>query len=197
MKQQADMPERRIGSVWYAVLIVYYLVLSSFFIIYYRHEMDADGISYISLAQKYLNGDLAHAVNGYWSPMISWLIAPLLSLGLEPIISFRTVSILFGIMTLVGIDRLMTEMDITRYTRILYLVALPPVVAWYAENDVGADLLSACILLYYIHATLRDDYQNKKFAGITSGILEPSPIWQRTIISTFSSYTLPVSTPTT
>lgn len=168
---ERDFIEKHIGYRWYAIIMVYYLALSVWFISYYRHETDADGISYISLAQKYLNGDFANAVNGYWSPMISWFIAPFMSLGLEPIIAFRTVSILFGIMTLVGIDKLMTEVMISRFTRVVYLMALSPVVAWYAENDVGADLLGACVLLYYIHATLRDDYQNKKFAGITCGIL--------------------------
>lgn len=162
---------RRIGNEWYAILIFYYLSLSLLLINVYPHNIDPDGTSYISLAQKYLRGDFVNVVNGHWAPMISWLIAPFISLGLEPILAHRITSIFIGIIALVGIDKLMLEIDITNFTRKLYLIALSPVVAWYSESGLGADMLCACVLLYYTHATLRDEYQNKRCASIACGIL--------------------------
>lgn len=34
-----------------------------------------DGVSYIDLAWSYARGDWAHALNAYWSPLYSWLLA--------------------------------------------------------------------------------------------------------------------------
>lgn len=161
----------RIGYKWNIILVVYYLALSSLLINVYRNNMDPDGTSYISLAQKYLNGDFGNVVSGHWSPMISWLIVPFMFLGLDPIIAYKITSIFIGIISLVGINKLMVEIEITRNTRRLYLVALSPVVAWYAENGMGADMLCACVLLFYIHSILRDEYQHKKYAGIAVGLL--------------------------
>jgi hypothetical protein len=42
---------------------------------YMRHRIFSDGISYLAIAQAYLRGDWHSALNGYWSPLYSWLIA--------------------------------------------------------------------------------------------------------------------------
>jgi hypothetical protein len=43
-----------------------------------RHEVISDGISYIEIAQHYAQGDWHNAINAYWSPLFSWVIAALL-----------------------------------------------------------------------------------------------------------------------
>jgi hypothetical protein len=40
-----------------------------------RYAMNQDGVSYIEVAQSYLRGDWHGAVNSYWGPLYSWLIA--------------------------------------------------------------------------------------------------------------------------
>jgi 4-amino-4-deoxy-L-arabinose transferase-like glycosyltransferase len=39
-----------------------------------RHVMGPDGVSYLDVADKYLQRDWTWAVNAYWSPLYSWLI---------------------------------------------------------------------------------------------------------------------------
>ncbi|MBA3442985.1 MAG: hypothetical protein H0T92_24330, partial [Pyrinomonadaceae bacterium] len=39
-----------------------------------RHNMDGDGISYLDMGEAYWRGDWRMAVNGYWSPLYSWLL---------------------------------------------------------------------------------------------------------------------------
>jgi hypothetical protein len=41
----------------------------------YRHAMGGDGISYMDVASQYVAGNYGDAVNGYWSPLYSWLLA--------------------------------------------------------------------------------------------------------------------------
>ena len=40
-----------------------------------RHTMLPDGVSYLDVADKYLQQDWAWAINAYWSPLYSWLLA--------------------------------------------------------------------------------------------------------------------------
>jgi len=38
------------------------------------HAMQSDGISYLDMGDAYLRGDWQMAINGYWSPLYSWLL---------------------------------------------------------------------------------------------------------------------------
>src|SRR5437867_7566358 len=40
-----------------------------------RYWMNPDGISYLDLADSYAHGSWATALNAYWSPLYSWLLA--------------------------------------------------------------------------------------------------------------------------
>lgn len=40
-----------------------------------RHMMNPDGINYIDMGEAYLRGDWDMAINSYWSPFYSWLVA--------------------------------------------------------------------------------------------------------------------------
>lgn len=40
-----------------------------------RFYVSGDGNSYLDVASAYLRGDYTNAVNGYWSPLYSWLVA--------------------------------------------------------------------------------------------------------------------------
>lgn len=40
-----------------------------------RHQMYSDGMSYLQIAYAYLNANWKDAINPYWSPMYSWVLA--------------------------------------------------------------------------------------------------------------------------
>ena len=40
-----------------------------------RHSIFSDGIAYLDIASAYLRGDWTNAINPYWSPLYSWLLA--------------------------------------------------------------------------------------------------------------------------
>lgn len=68
----------------------------------YRYQINPDGVAYIGIAQKYANGDFRHAVNGYWGPLLSWLMVPGLLVSIDPIITIKFIQLLvvIGIMAL-------------------------------------------------------------------------------------------------
>ncbi len=57
-------------------ILILYFVFGLFLLNYYQYILNSDGISYISIAQKYMVGDFGNAINGYWGPLLSWLMIP-------------------------------------------------------------------------------------------------------------------------
>lgn len=46
----------------------------------YRNAFWTDGIAYVDIADAYLKGDWANAINACWSPLYSWLLAAILKI---------------------------------------------------------------------------------------------------------------------
>ena len=40
-----------------------------------RFYIEHDGVNYLDVANAYARRDWRHAINGYWSPLYSWLLA--------------------------------------------------------------------------------------------------------------------------
>ena len=57
----------------------------------YRDNIEQDGAYYLRDAIYHSTGQYHLAINGYWSPMLSWLMAPLLSLFGHPLFAARAV----------------------------------------------------------------------------------------------------------
>src|SRR5574342_825911 len=74
-----------------AVAIVYQLVLLILAGWKDRYVLNPDGVCYIRLASYYASGQFHLAVSGYWGPMLSWLIAPLLGAVENPLYAARMV----------------------------------------------------------------------------------------------------------
>ena len=56
-----------------------------------RHMLNTDGIAYLRIASYYAEWNTDLMVSGYWGPLLSWLIAPWLKAGIEPLLAARVV----------------------------------------------------------------------------------------------------------
>ena len=52
---------------------------------HYQYYIDPDGTAYLTICQRYAQGDYAAAINGYWSPWACWLTAMLIKAGMAVI----------------------------------------------------------------------------------------------------------------
>ena len=57
-------------------VLILYSILAAFSLQYYQYKIAGDEISYINIAHAYALGHWENAVNGYWSPVFSWLMTP-------------------------------------------------------------------------------------------------------------------------
>ena len=85
LRRQARVDPARTSRGWVLVLVGLHVLLAGVLVraVYQsRFELsNIDGISYINIARQYLEGHTDAAVNAYWSPLVSWLMVPLMALG--------------------------------------------------------------------------------------------------------------------
>jgi hypothetical protein len=155
---------------WYAIVIIAYLVLAAVFLDTAAIGLNPDLIAYLNIAQKYSEGHFTEAVNGYWSPMISWLLTPVFWLRLDPLLGFKILNILTGL----GILLLVISFLKTLFTHWVIKAACYLVIAafcfTYQYNSQTPDLLSAFFLLGYLRQFLADDFYSRRNFYLYAGI---------------------------
>ena len=133
-------------------------------------RLTGDATLYLSIAEKYIRGDFANAVNGYWGPLLSWLLIPFLYMGATHVFAINAMHLIFGLLTITGIWRLSYKFEITETIRCIILAALVPVLQFVSLIE-PMDFLLLCVLVYYFNVVFSRDYPEKVVHAVTGGIL--------------------------
>jgi hypothetical protein len=139
---------------------------------WYQYQLNPDATSYFTIAQKYAHGDIKNAVNGYWSPMLSWLLVPFVWLGTNLIVAAKIVNVAIGAGILVTLYfALRTSRVEHRINCLVTLAAVPILLHWSVLESVTPDLLFALFVLLFTIALLRFMAQPKLKNGILLGAI--------------------------
>lgn len=150
------------------IVIAVYALLS-----FTRHQyvrLTADSMLYFSIAQKYLSGDFQNAINGYWGPLLAWLLIPFLYLGVSHVVAINALDALIGILIIVGVWKLSYRFEMTDKIRGFILISSLPMVLKFSLVQ-PMDFLLVCILVFYLCIVFNRDYPKYVSSGIFSGIL--------------------------
>jgi hypothetical protein len=157
------------------IVLIIYSTLAIISINFQYYPLGADGISYVSIAAKYVNGDWLNAINGYWSPLYSWLITPILLFGYNPITFApyvtRAVSLIAGFFTIIGLSRLSSTFNFDKSSKRILLVTSIPVILFYSIYFDTPDLLVVGLLVYYFSFIFNENYSDKWTNGAICGFL--------------------------
>ncbi len=130
-----------------------------------------DTISYITIAKKYSHADFAAAVNGYFSPLITWLLSVLLKLDRDPIITFKVLQIFIGWFALVYWTDIVLKFIRQKFFQRFLIVSVIPFLISYAFLNLTADLLFLSMVLFYLDIVSEKEFFNHRHFGIISGII--------------------------
>ena len=147
-----------------------YLAVGILLLKYYRYQINPDGISYISIAQKYLAGNFHDAVNGYWGPLFSWLLVPFLFLGVEPLLATKILTLIIGLPIFMIMSSLARQFSLSVWTRRVILFSLIPIVLSFSMYTITPDLLVTCLLLVYFHTIFHPNYHSTIKQGALCGL---------------------------
>jgi hypothetical protein len=152
-----------------------YLIIGLSLILYNPHTINADGVSYINIAQEYFNGHYFSAINRYWSPLFSWILIPYIHIfGNNPFQSLfaaKILSLTAGLFTLIGFRLLLNRFEINEKIANIALIALIPELIYFSFRWVTPDLLLTCILVFYLVLIFNRNYPNKPSFAILCGVL--------------------------
>jgi len=155
------------------LVLLLYLFFSAILFSNFKYIINSDGIAYISIAKSYLSGNIHQAINGYWSPLYSWLLMPFIAIwpgNLENVISTKILAIIIGLFTLIGIYLILNLLKFSNLLKTIILLALIPFMLYFTFNYITPDLLVVCILLYYLNFLMDDKYRKSKYMGLITGL---------------------------
>jgi hypothetical protein len=153
-----------------AVLLLY-VFLSLLLFQFLKYVIAQDEIPYITIALKYQNGNFKEAVNGIWSPLISWMLVPFLVFKINPLFAFKILQIIIGGLTLFFASKLLNIFTNNVLSRIICLSALSIIIIYFVYFTATPDLLLALFSMVYIYILLKNNFSFGVSQAIIIGII--------------------------
>jgi hypothetical protein len=147
------------------------ILLGSALLPLYRYQINQDAITYISIAQKYARSEWLDAVNGHAYPLISWIMAPFLITGLDPLLTAKAVNLFIGAATVIAMGAVCLQAGVSRRHALLCQMCTLPSILYFAYTIVTPDLLLSAVLLVYHYILLTPSYSRSIRCGIACGII--------------------------
>lgn len=155
-------------------LTVSALLFSALFVVVwplYQYIFDVDGVGYGMVARRLADGDYAKAVNGYWSPLHSWIIIPFLKFGISEAIAFKLSNGFLGVATLFVIKSLTKKFELTEHQRSAILFTSVIMLLHYCYFELAADILLVPLFLLYVNLVLsKNFFQSFKLQLVAAAI---------------------------
>lgn len=161
---------------WHVLLPLAITFVAAAYIAYVtRHMLNPDGVSYIEVARYYADFNIAHAINGYWSPLVSWLLTPSFWLGLDPLYTFRALNAALAVLIVALFlavlnwhKRVSTQQQLLQA---IFVSGVGILAATWSGFLVTPDLLSAAVMLLALLCLTRFQQQPSTNIAIAAGIL--------------------------
>jgi hypothetical protein len=149
------------GKPLYAILLglllVVYVVLAFHVGANNLEKINPDGLSYLNIAREYANGNLA--IRGYWAPLLSWLIAPAISFGVDPHVSYLFLVGLSGFFWVLTSIFLAKRMGIGRVGRMAIAAGMIVITLSQGFSLTTPDLLGSLFICLYFYWITHPDYE--------------------------------------
>jgi hypothetical protein len=131
--------------------VIVYLCLLPF----YQYQINPDAVSYIACAKAYANGNFFRAINGYWSPLLCWLLVPFIKAGTEPLVAIKIINLCFSSIALYTLY-LVARSYITKplYIICLLLLSIPHLLIFSLTSSTP-DIISLALLLAFTYYGIR------------------------------------------
>jgi hypothetical protein len=127
---------------------------------FFRFHSNPDAVAYLRIASYYQKGLFDIAVNGIWSPMISWLLVPFFAIGLPWMVAFRLLNILIATLCLHKLIQIIDDFfpDLSRFSRNCLILTIASQLLILHLNTITPDLLALCLVLFLLYRFLAGSF---------------------------------------
>jgi hypothetical protein len=151
-----------------AVLCIAYLALSS--LVTAPGQINPDGLAYLTIARSISEGNFI--VRGYWSPLMSWLLAPAIAMGMDPYGAFQVFVRVCGLVWIVLGVALSRRAGVGRTGQLVLGIVLALIALTRTFYPVTPDILGAVLLSCYFLHTSRPSFATHPIVdGALAGLL--------------------------
>jgi hypothetical protein len=136
-----------------------------------RYQLNTDAVAYLQIASYYATRNYELALSGYWGPLLSWLLAPLLALGMNPLTAGRLLMGLSAFVFSTGCWAVLRAMQLHPVVLVVGLwLAVARSVEWSAIL-ITPDLLLAGLVTWAVALLLKPTWLERKSTQIFAGLL--------------------------
>ncbi len=113
-------------------------------------KVDCDMISYITMSKHITHGDFFQSVNSYWSPLLSWMLVPFILTGINPILAFKLLNLIAGVLILIQLYDLSASYLKVRWQQLILPLFSIHHLLYHSLNSPTPDIIAfACWLLFF------------------------------------------------
>ena len=134
------------------------------------HQLNPDAIAYLRIAGYYASGQTELALSGYWGPLLSWLMVPLLKLGAAPLVAARLVMAGSGVVFLAGALAVFRTFRLPRVALVSGMWLAAGWSVFWSVRNITPDLLMAGLVALAVSATLRLSLSCKSRGEVAAGL---------------------------
>ncbi len=161
------MPSRKFWSCLIPVYLVGLAVLGA----YFRNALNTDAVAYLRIASYYAAGNLALAVSGYWGPLLSWLMALPIKLGLPDLAVARGVMGFSALVFLTGSVAVYRAFKLPEKWVATGGILTSSCALYWSVRFMTPDLLLSGLIALAMSFSIREDSHESARNGIWAGIL--------------------------
>jgi hypothetical protein len=149
-----------------------YLLLAAVLWPYLKDYVNnSDSYQYINVARLYASGYFSEAINGYWSPLISWLLLPFIKLGISGVTAFKFLQLTIGLFALRFWIQLVDRFAGQHFFREALKWVAVPLLLCYSYLYLTADLLFLTLQLQLILILVKAPLWRSSSSAIRLGLL--------------------------
>jgi hypothetical protein len=152
--------------------LVFYAAVATWAAFRSPELINPDAVSYIRLAEYLVAGRAGDSVSSYWSPMISWCIAPLLAAGVDGLVAARIVLGIWGaVFVAVSFVFIRRFSSMPATWTFLALAGISVMTVQWTASAITPDVIVASFLMLYFALVLRDDLLTSRRLQLLCGLI--------------------------
>lgn len=134
------------------------------------YMLDSDAVAYLTMAEKAAQGDFWRSVNGLWSPLNSWLLAPFIQHGFHAWETAKVFNAVIGGILLILSYILSLRFIQQTKLRVCFSLCLAVMLDYFVYFQVFADLLQLIFILLYLLLLWQKDLIQKKYKVVLAAL---------------------------
>ncbi len=138
---------------------------------HYQYYIDPDGTAYLTISQRYANGDYLKAINGYWSPWGCWLTALLIRCGMAAIPASVVINSLGAVGFLWVAQSLFLRFNVTGKLQWMMSATLAAFLCYAIFHQSFDDLWECFFLLSSLRIMLSGDFIHRPALWVLTGVI--------------------------